>query len=116
MSQDGIVNLAVIGSTGDGGLKSGTAITAPGQPNVVYQVIGPVFAILIRFIKTYLTIFLAIIGAGFTTDVLPWHAFSDLVAVSWKLALSGALLNLGKDVLTVFTDLEKRFPLLLGNV
>lgn len=112
---DGMVKVAMIG-TGDGGLKSGTAVTSGDQPNIAYQVIGPIRAIAIRAIKTYLTIFVALIGAGFTTTVLPWHTFAELATVSGKLALSGALLGLVKDLLTVFTDLEKRFPLLLGNI
>ncbi len=116
MADDGVVNIAVIGTGTSSNLQPGMAVTGHGQANLAYQVVRPMVAIAIRFAKTYLMSLVALIGLGATTDVLPWHDFATLVTGSYKIALGVALLGLGKDLITVLTDLEKRFPLLFGNI
>lgn len=109
------MHIAVIG-TGDGGIKPGVQITPAGQPNVVYQVVGPVFAIFVRFVNTYLTLLVGVVTAGMTSDLLPVSDFHNLIIFAAKLSLSGAVVGLLKDCLTVFGRLENKFPLLTGNV
>lgn len=110
------VAVTVIG-TGDGGLKTGTTAITPGkQPNLLVTAISPAVAILIRFVNAYLTILVGLVAAGMTSDVIPAEDFAHLVLACAKLSIAGAGLGLLKDCLTIFGNLEKKFPLLSGSV
>jgi hypothetical protein len=91
-------------------------MTPVGQPNVAVEIVAPMVAIVIRSVNVYLTLFLGLVTAGMTTDVLPITDFWSLVVLSAKLSVAGTVVNFVKDLITVFSNLEKRYPLLTGNV
>lgn len=110
--------VTIIG-TGDGGppLTSGIVAQTPDHlPNLAIRVVTPIVAIGVRFVNTYLTLMAGIVTAGMTSDVLPYEDFRGLLILGAKLAVSGAVVGLIKDVITVFGKLEKQYPLLTGSV
>lgn len=119
------VTVTVIGGTGDGGapLTTGTTGTTPDhQPNLVVQVVPPLVALLVRFASFYVSSFMGSITLALTPDgtkMLASIGVHDLgpilMAAGWA-ALIPALYDLGKNLVTIFSNLEKRFPLLTGNV
>lgn len=105
--------------TGDGGapIPSGTVAKTPDhQPNLVVQVVTPLAAVLIRFANSYLTTLTGLVTVGLTTDVLPAVDFAHLVVRCAGLSLAGPVVGLIKDVITLLSNLEKKYPLLTGNV
>lgn len=120
MAETGIIQpltVAVVGTGDGGGVKDGQAITTPqGQPDLVLQVVGPLLAIAVRFINTFLTGLSGILGGAMVTDVIPAADFLSLVRVSAGLALAGAGVGLIKDCVTIFSRLETKYPLLTGSV
>jgi hypothetical protein len=113
------VKVAIVGTgTGDGGIVQNRMVlqTPEGHPNLLVKVVSPIGAILIRFVNSYLTVLVALVGAGMTTDVIPADDFVALVMACAKLSVAGAGLGALKDVVTVFSGLEKKFPLATGNV
>lgn len=115
------VQVAVIG-TGDGSkLATGMEAVTPGvhEPNLVVRVVGPIFAIFVRFTNTFLVQFAGLVVAGMTPaggKVLYTGDFMDLVVLSASLSLPGASVGLIKDLVTIFGKLEHRYPLLTGSV
>lgn len=112
------VTVAMIG-TGDGGkLPAGTeAVTPdPHQPNIIVQVVSPLLAIAIRFANAYVTALIGLVTVGLTTDALPAKDFEALVMRCAGLAIAGPAVSLAKDVVTILSGLEKKFPLLSGSV
>lgn len=99
------IQVAIIG-TGQGQIVQ----TPPGQPNIETSFVGPVRAIAIRFVYLFLTVF---VGA-FTSPILGMPA-SDIKGYA-LIALSAALVGLGKDLITVFGKLETKYPLATGSV
>lgn len=116
------VPVTVIGTgsatAGPAPLTTGTtAITAAEhQPNLLITVISPIAAILIRFINSYLTVLVGLVAAGMTSDVIPYTDFLDLLLRCAGLSVAGAGLGLLKDIVTVFSGLERRYPLQTGAV
>jgi hypothetical protein len=116
------IQVAVIGtgsvSNGPAPLESGTVATTPAahQPNLLVTVVSPLAAVLIRFINTYLTILVGLVAAGMTSDAIPSTDFLNLVIKCAGLSVAGAGVGFLKDLLTIFSKLESRYPLLTGNV
>ncbi len=105
--------------TGDGGspIITGTVGRTPDhQANLIVQVISPIVAILIRFANAYITTLVGLVTVGLTTDALPAADFKALVWRCAGLAIAGPCVSLAKDVITILGGLEKKFPLLTGNV
>lgn len=102
---------AVIIGTGDGTVKQ-VIETPAGQPDLIVTYIGPVLAILVRFVNTFLTILVGLVSAGMTTNIIPAHDFVELVWKCAQLSVAGAGFGLLKDLVTVFGKLEQKFPLL----
>ena len=73
-------------------------------------------AISIRFINSYLTMLVGLVGAGMVSNIIPAHDFIQLVQSCAKLSLAGAGFSFLKDLVTVFGNLEKKYPLLTGNI
>lgn len=112
------MQVPIIG-TGDGrGLSSGTEVVTPGahEPNVVFTVVQPVVAIVIRFVNAYLTMLVGTITAGMGTSYIPFTDFMDLLSKSAIISLVPAFVGLLKDCATIFGRLEERNPLWTGNV
>lgn len=102
-------------------LETGVIAQTPGasQPNLAVQVIQPAVAIGVRFASIYLTIFLGLVTAALTPqgqNAIPWHDFSQLLLTCATLSLSGAVLDLVKNLVTIFGRLEGKYPLLTGSV
>ena len=114
MPSDTPVTVLAIG-TGDGGPMPTQQLVTTGanQKDVVIKFITPLAAITVGFIVTFLTVLLAVIAAGGASpDMIPFADFAQLLEKASKVALTGAVINLLKDLLTLFTSLKSRFPLL----
>ena len=114
------VHVTMIGTGPASGqyLPSGTVATTPqpGQPNIVLNVVNPLVAVLVRFTNTFLVTLFGLITASAATNAIPASDFGHLVLKCAGLLIAGAGIGLIKDLITVFGQLEKRFPLLTGNV
>ncbi len=112
------MTVTVISGTGDGApIPSGTVVPTPDhQPNLIVNVVGPIAAILIRFINTFLTALLGILMGAMTSNVIQASDFVHLVYKCAGLAVAGAGVGLLKDLITVFGKLEGKYPLLSGSV
>lgn len=116
------VEVTVIGTgtgTGNGGnpIPSGTMLQTPDhQPNVIVKVVTPIVAITIRFANAYLTALLGLVTVGLTTDAISAPDFYHLVIKCAGLSLAGPCVSLAKDLITILSGLEKRFPLATGSV
>ncbi len=112
------MTVTVISGTGDGApIPSGTVMATPDhQPNLIIQVVGPIAAILVRFINTFLTALLGILMGAMTSNVIQASDFIHLVYKCAGLAVAGAGVGLLKDLITVFGKLEGKYPLATGSV
>jgi len=107
-------------AVGDGApapIPTGTVFRTPdGQPNVVTQSIRPVTAIAIRFGNAYGTVLVGLLTASLATNAITAPDFLHLLWKCMGLSLAGPVLSSLKDMLTIFGDLEKKYPLLTGKV
>lgn len=117
-SNDPVV-IAMVGTgTGDGKpIPSGTlAITPDHLPNILTKAVSNAQAIGIRALNIFLTTFLSLSSIGqaahAATDVMPSISFKDAILLSAMATLGGAL----KDLYTITSGLEKKWPLYTGNV
>ncbi len=113
--------LVTLVGTGDGGsppTPTGTVLVTPdSQPNVILTVVTPIVAILIRASNAFcVSLAGSLMAGGLTQKVLPHDTFLDLVYPS--IFLAGCIAGVGilKDSATVFSGLEKKFPLATGSV
>jgi len=101
-------------------LTTGTVATTPDHhPNIVVNVVSPLVAIVVRFLNLFLTTLVGLVVAGMTPaggKLLYTSDFVHLVALCASLALPGAAIGFGKDLITVFSRLEQKYPLLTGSV
>lgn len=108
--------LAIGTGTGDGtgnGTPMQVVETPEGHKNVAIKFVTPLMAITVGFVVTFLTVLLAVVAAaGTAPDLLPFNDFRQLLEKSATIALSSACFNLLKDLLTLFTALKNKFPLL----
>lgn len=113
------VAVTIIG-TGDGSvpITSGTVATTPGkqQANLAITVVSPLMALSVRFVHTYLGSVITLLTAGMTSSAIPAADFWHLVLRCASLAFAGAAILSMKDILTVLSGLEKKWPLMTGNV
>ncbi len=87
--------------------------TPEGHKDVVIKFITPLVAITVGFIVTFLTTLIAVIAAGGAApDMIPFTDFMQLLEKGAKIATVGAGINLLKDLLTLFTSIKNKFPLL----
>jgi len=109
------IQTTVVGQgTGDGGGLMRTEITHTpwGQPNIVTTFISPILALTVRFIKTFLTSMVGLITAGGPTGAIPASDFAHLVTKVAGLSLSVAVIDLLRNIVTLSTNWENKFPLL----
>lgn len=111
------LQVTVISTGGGADLKNKTeAVTTGRQPNLITNVIGPVLAIVVRFVHLFLNTLAGgagLIGAnalGMETVLVPNFRVAVLIA------LSVAAVGLLKDLVTIFKGLENKYPLLTGQV
>ncbi len=117
------INVTVIG-TGPGSLPRSEvmipAMTPEGLPNLRIDVVRPLVAMSIRFGHIYLTILVGLVTAGITPKgaeiLMPVGDFRDLLWNCSLLAISGAVVDLLKNLVTIFGRLENKYPFLTGNV
>jgi len=112
------ISVTVIG-TGDGSkLPTGTLATTPGEhnPDIKTYVIGPLLAVFIRFMNSFLTALVGILTGAMATGVITAPDFLDLLLKCAGLSVAGATVGLIKDCVTIFGRLEQKFPLASGSV
>lgn len=114
------VQVTIIG-TGDGGnaapLQSGTVgVTADHMPNIVVTVIQPIAAVLVRSINFYIWMVVGLLGTAMTSDVITAPDFGHLLLKCMGMAVGGTVVVTLKNIATIFTGLEKKFPLATGSV
>ncbi len=112
--------VSVIGIADTSKLPSGTVAVTPDphQPNMIINVVSPMVALAVRFGYDWCMAFGGITGAGgLGGDKLIHH--TDLVSLLTTAAIVAtcvAGLGLVKNFATVFSGLEKKFPLASGSV
>ena len=98
-------------------ITNGQVITTPDhQPNLVVQVVTPLVAIVIRFINAYLTAIIGLLIGGPATGLIRASDLGHLFVDCASLALFGPVVALLKDVVTILTGLERKYPIGTGNV
>jgi hypothetical protein len=114
------VQVTVIGTKDASKMESGVVAVTPGlhEPNLVVKVISPVVAVGVRFGYDWCQAFL---GSAIVTKILAGEAVPIVPAVSViRVAALGAtviaVIGLLKNAMTIFSGLEKKFPLESGNV
>lgn len=129
------VAIAIVGTgstgTGDGGIVPSPvrmeAVTPGQQPNLFVKVITPVMAILIRAIYLFLVTFSAILSAeglaatgldptGVIKNVISVADFKQAVMLAAWLGFIAAFLGTVKNLVTIFGQLEGKYPLATGSI
>jgi len=113
--------VTIIGTgTGDGSpLKTGDVAQTPDHlPNLVIRVISPVIAIVVRAVVAFLTAATGVLtaaglGGGKIFGAIDLHGI--LVLAGW-VGVCAAIPITGKNLLTIFLGLEKKFPLWTGTI
>lgn len=111
------ITVSVVGSTATPAsiapLPSGTVAKTPaGLPNVLVNVVNPLVAMSVRAAHVFMMTFMGALGTG-AAGVTPadW---------TWKTAaligLGAAFVETGKNLITIFADLENKNPLLTGSI
>lgn len=108
------VSITTIGETA---LPPTVVQTPAGHPNLVVTVVTPLVAILVRFGNTFCVSLAGTLAAGgLTTTLMPHTNLVGLIQSAAIIAASIAGVGLVKDCATVFSGLEKTFPLASGSV
>ena len=101
------MRMAVIGK-GDGEVR---AVTQRGAPNIVLQVVGPLTALTVRAAHTFLVGFSGALTVSATglLDIDGLHGAAYL-------GLSVAFVDTVKNLITIFSGLAAKYPLMSGEV
>jgi hypothetical protein len=110
-----------IGTASPQFLPTGTVATTPGaaQPNIIINVVGPLIALTSRFLNLFGVTFLGLITAAYSPaggKLLYTGDFFHMVVTCANLSLPVATLGLVKNLVTIFAQLEQKYPLLTGKV
>ncbi len=111
------VTVTVVG-TGDGLVQGTVATTPPDQPNIRIKVVPPLMALVARFANLFLTTLVGLVMAGMTPaggKLLYTNDFAHLLLTCANLSLPIAALGFMKDLVTIFSRLEQKFPLATGS-
>ena len=92
------------------------AVTPDSHPNYVITVVSPLVAILVRAANVYVVTLLGILPTAMATDLIPAADFWHLLIKCSGLVLGGTVLMILKDIATVLSGWEKKFPLATGSV
>ncbi len=124
------VSVAIVG-TGDDGMTPGQdrvlAHTPGDQPNLFVKVITPAMAIFIRAVNLFLVTFSAILSAeglaatgldptGALKSVISVADFKQAVFIAAWLGFVSAFVGTVKNLITVFGQLEGKYPLASGSI
>ena len=98
--------------------KTPTVVVTPDhEPNYIVTFISPIVAIFVRFGYEFcISLAGSMAAGGITTSVLPHTDFISLLKPAVFLAACIAGIGLLKNLATVFSGLEKKFPLASGSV
>lgn len=104
--------------TGTGSGESGTLAKTPeGQPDLITNIIHPARAILVRFLHQF---FDAFVSAGALSGVDKFADWNLIPGGAFKAALLFALFTAGwgamRNIVTILSRLEGKWPLLTGNI
>lgn len=104
--------------TGDGNpIQDKTVLKTPDrQPDVRIHIVSTTMAVVVRFLNGYATTLVGLVTAGMTSNAIPASDFADLLLKCAALSIAGPALGAIKDVITILTKLEAKYPLLTGNV
>ncbi len=119
--------VTVISGTGPGGMApipSGTIAQTPGAhvPNVFVKSVTPSIALAVRFGNTFLTAWVGFVTAApliakiTGMELFEFNDLKDLVLRSTIAALCPSIIGFAKDLTTIFSRLENKFPIATGNV
>jgi hypothetical protein len=116
-----LVTVMGTGSTKPEFLPSGTVAETPGstQPNLIVRVIRPFVGIAVRFGFTFFGQVAGLLMAAMTpqgSKILYTGDFFELLLTCASLSVPWAMLDLIKNLVTVFKGLENKYPLLTGSV
>lgn len=115
---DDTVKVTMIG-TGDGSkVEPGTVVTSGLSANMQVGLIRPVVALAVRFVHLYLTTFVGLLtAAGVGAETFAVDAtFQQVVAASALSSLIVSGVGTLKDLVTVFGNLEHKYPLATGSI
>lgn len=113
------VTVSIIGGTGDGTVMGTVAVTPHDQPNLVLNVVSPLVALVVRFGNVFATTLLGLLTAAISpagAKLLGAHDFGTLLFNCASLALAPACVDLLKNLVTIFGNLEHKYPLLTGSI
>lgn len=105
-----------------GFIPPGTLAMTPGHaPNVAITVVRPIVAILVRFANAFFTTLVGLVMAAMATNaaganIIHASSFTHLVLDCASLSVAGAAVGLFKDLVTIFGQLESKYPLATGSV
>jgi hypothetical protein len=80
--------------------------TAEGEPNIAIKVFTPLMAILTRAGRVFFTTLVASIGVT-ASGYIPGATWKQGAAI----AVSATLFSVAQNAITIFSDLEKKYPL-----
>ncbi len=114
------IAVTVMGGTGSGDSSQRMIVTPAGQPNIIATFIPTATALLVRWIDTFLTTFLAISGVGAAISIdaiknlVPSHAAlgGQVMEEAIFYALVTATFGSLKDLTVIVGKLKAKFPLL----
>jgi hypothetical protein len=118
------VTVAMVGTgTGDGSVSApltpGTVAKTPDhQPNIVLNVITPAVAVMVRAVTLFLIAFsaaLSVAGIG-GKDIMPVADMQHAIRLAMWMGLSAAGVGTVKNLITIFSGLEGKYPLGTGSI
>lgn len=98
--------------------KEVSLTTEAGQPNVKMKLVRPIYALAVRFGHLWLKTFFGSLGGDTMSDLIGVNLFGDVAPIKAAalVATSTAVIGFGKDLYTIFQDLETKHPLLTGSI
>lgn len=111
------VNVIGVRTEGTGTpIADGQVVKTPDHhPDLVFSVVRPIVAILIRAAGAFLKALmggLGLAGGAAATGWIPWATWQAAIAF----AVTAALIEAAWSAITVLNDLEKQHPLLTGSI